>query len=63
MQDLFFEYPWNNFLHNVIYDLLQQTFNGRMDNTLCRQLCLHVFTEDNLTSRILQGQAENDKAA
>ncbi|KAI9607379.1 hypothetical protein H4Q26_005898 [Puccinia striiformis f. sp. tritici PST-130] len=27
--DLFFEFPWNNFLHNVIYDLVQQTLNAK----------------------------------
>ncbi|CEH14755.1 SAP family cell cycle dependent phosphatase-associated protein [Ceraceosorus bombacis] len=29
---LFFDFHWNNFLHNVVYDILQQFFNGRMDS-------------------------------
>lgn len=28
---LFLNYPWNNFWHNVIFDIIQQIFNGRMD--------------------------------
>ncbi|SCU86470.1 LAMI_0D02212g1_1 [Lachancea mirantina] len=28
---LFLQYPWNNFWHNVIFDVIQQIFNGRMD--------------------------------
>ncbi|CCD26881.1 Sap4p NDAI_0I03130 [Naumovozyma dairenensis CBS 421] len=29
--NLFLEYPWNNFWHNVVFDIIQQLFNGRMD--------------------------------
>ncbi|EDO15372.1 hypothetical protein Kpol_460p7 [Vanderwaltozyma polyspora DSM 70294] len=29
--DLFLSHPWNNFWHNVIFDIIQQIFNGRMD--------------------------------
>lgn len=28
---LFLQYPWNNFWHNVVFDIIQQLFNGRMD--------------------------------
>ncbi|CAR24653.1 SAPS family protein [Lachancea thermotolerans CBS 6340] len=28
---LFLKYPWNNFWHNVVFDIIQQLFNGRMD--------------------------------
>lgn len=28
---LFLSHPWNNFWHNVIFDIIQQIFNGRMD--------------------------------
>ncbi|SCU88124.1 LANO_0D01178g1_1 [Lachancea nothofagi CBS 11611] len=28
---LFLQYPWNNFWHNVVFDIVQQIFNGRMD--------------------------------
>ncbi|VEU23795.1 DEKNAAC104901 [Brettanomyces naardenensis] len=25
-------FPWNNFMHNVVFDLVQQVFNGRLAN-------------------------------
>ncbi|CCF60095.1 hypothetical protein KAFR_0J00270 [Kazachstania africana CBS 2517] len=28
---MFMKFPWNNFWHNVIFDIVQQIFNGRMD--------------------------------
>lgn len=29
--ELFLSHPWNNFWHNVIFDIIQQIYNGRMD--------------------------------
>lgn len=28
----FTEYPWHNFFHNVIFDLIQQIFNGKLNS-------------------------------
>ncbi|TKY85390.1 hypothetical protein EX895_005552 [Sporisorium graminicola] len=58
--DLFFDYPWNNFLHNVVYDILQQCFNGRMDVGLNRNLTVAVFDQGQLTSRIVEGRKRNE---
>ncbi|KAM0792410.1 hypothetical protein ACM66B_005088 [Microbotryomycetes sp. NB124-2] len=63
MLDLFFDFPWNNFLHNVVFDILQQIFHGRLDRALDRQLAISVFTEGRLIDRILAGQAANDADA
>ncbi|KAK4053021.1 sporulation-induced protein [Microbotryomycetes sp. JL201] len=63
MLDLFFDFPWNNFLHNVVFDILQQIFHGRLDRALDRQLALTVFVEGRLIERILAGQAANDADA
>ncbi|KAK4058758.1 sporulation-induced protein [Microbotryomycetes sp. JL221] len=60
MLDMFFEFPWNNFLHNVVFDVLQQIFHGRLDRALDRRLAISVFTEGKLIERILAGQATND---
>ncbi|KIK62939.1 hypothetical protein GYMLUDRAFT_41218 [Collybiopsis luxurians FD-317 M1] len=30
--DLFFEFPWNNFLHNAVYDIFHQILTGSVDN-------------------------------
>ena len=62
-QRLFFEFPWHNFLHNVVFDLIQQIFHGRLDRTLDRQLAESVFTDGKLCERILDGQKANDVAA
>ncbi|GAA6027040.1 hypothetical protein JCM8097_006062 [Rhodosporidiobolus ruineniae] len=63
MLDLFFGYPWNNFLHNVVFDLLQQIFHGRLDRPLDRRLAESVFTDARLCERILEGKRRNDEAA
>ncbi|PWN52971.1 SAPS-domain-containing protein [Violaceomyces palustris] len=60
--DLFFDYPWNNFLHNVVYDILQQFFNGRMDFGLNRHLTLSVFNEGRLAERIVEGHRKNEES-
>ncbi|KAF8759787.1 SAPS protein [Rhizoctonia solani] len=41
--DFFFEFPWNNFLHNAVYDLLHQILTGRVDNELSRRVTIGCF--------------------
>jgi SIT4 phosphatase-associated protein len=43
--DLFFAHPWNNFLHNVVYDILTQVLNGPMDKGFNRQLAVDLFKD------------------
>lgn len=43
-QDFFFRFPWNNFLHNVVYDVVQQVFNGTLERGHNRTLALDLFT-------------------
>ncbi|KAG1139562.1 hypothetical protein G6F37_010335 [Rhizopus arrhizus] len=59
--DLFFAFPWNNFLHYVIYDMLHQVFNGRMDVGLNRQLAISILKEGQLTDKIVIAQKANDE--
>lgn len=62
LQDLFFRFPWNNFLHNVVYDLLQQVFNGKLETGPNRELCLSVFSQqEGLVNRVLDAVEENRK--
>lgn len=61
IQDLFFAFPWNNFLHYVIYDMLHQIFNGRMDKGYNRNLAISVFKDGKLTDRMVQAQKANDE--
>jgi len=59
--DLFFAHPWNNFLHNVVYDILTQVLNGPMDGGFNRHLVDNLFTTGQLTEKILQGQMASDE--
>ncbi|KAI8976765.1 SIT4 phosphatase-associated protein-domain-containing protein [Pilobolus umbonatus] len=58
--DLFFSYPWNNFLHYVVYDMLHQIFNGQMNRESNRQLAISIFKEGHLTDKIIEAQEKND---
>ena len=62
LQDFFFRFPWNNFLHNVVYDVVQQVFNGPMDRGYNRTLAIDLFQTGRVTERIVQGQALSDDA-
>ncbi|KAF9014193.1 SIT4 phosphatase-associated protein-domain-containing protein [Cyathus striatus] len=46
--DLFFDFPWNNFLHSAVYDGLN------------RELAISLFRDAKLVQRILDGQKRND---
>ncbi|KAI9838323.1 MAG: hypothetical protein M1819_005591 [Sarea resinae] len=60
--DFFFRFPWNNFLHNVVYDVVQQVFNGPMDRGYNRQLAIDLFETGRIIHRIVEGQERSDKA-
>jgi len=60
MQDLFFEFPWNNFLHSVVYDLIHQILTGRVDGGVNRSLTIALFQDAQLMQRIVEGQRRND---
>ncbi|KAI9846270.1 MAG: hypothetical protein M1837_004259 [Sclerophora amabilis] len=60
--DFFFRFPWNNFLHNVVYDVVQQVFNGPMDRGYNRSLAIDLFETGRITERIVEGQRRSDKA-
>ncbi|KAF8425902.1 SIT4 phosphatase-associated protein [Tirmania nivea] len=59
--DFFFRFPWNNFLHNVVYDVVQQVFNGPMDRGYNRTLAIDLFVTGKITERIIEGQRASDK--
>ena len=62
LQDFFFRFPWNNFLHNVVYDVVQQVFNGPIDRGYNRSLAVDLFETGRITERIIQGQKSSDEA-
>lgn len=58
--DLFFEFPWNNFLHSVVYDFIHQILTGKVDGGLNRELTIALFRDARLMHRIVEGQKKND---
>lgn len=61
--DLFLKYPWNNFLHNVVYDIVQQLFNGDMQTGANRELAVSVFEQGSLIEKLLEGMRRNAEAS
>lgn len=61
--ELFLHYPWNNFLHNVVYDILQQLFNGDMDTPINRTLTISTFRQGCLVDAILEGSRRNQESS
>ncbi|KAI1861873.1 hypothetical protein JX265_009376 [Neoarthrinium moseri] len=58
----FFKYPWNNFLHNVVYDIVQQVFNGPMDRGYNPTLAISLFEAADVTNAIINGQTASEKS-
>ncbi|KAI1343731.1 SAPS-domain-containing protein [Xylariaceae sp. FL0016] len=58
----FFKYPWNNFLHNVVYDVVQQVFNGPMDRGYNPTLAISLFEDADITNAIINGQAASEQS-
>ncbi|KAI1084275.1 SAPS-domain-containing protein [Whalleya microplaca] len=58
----FFKYPWNNFLHNVVYDIVQQVFNGPMDRGYNPTLAISLFEAADVTNAIISGQASSEQS-
>ncbi|KAL9115192.1 MAG: hypothetical protein Q9227_000986 [Pyrenula ochraceoflavens] len=58
----FFRFPWNNFLHNVVYDVVQQVFNGPVDRGFNRSLAIDLFETGSITEQIIEGQRRSDEA-
>ncbi|BEJ17191.1 hypothetical protein CspHIS471_0605920 [Cutaneotrichosporon sp. HIS471] len=59
--DLFFEHSNNNFLHHLVYDILQQILNGQLGNGYNRELVVDLFGRTKLVTRVLDAQRLNDE--
>lgn len=59
--DLFFDFPWNNFLHSVVYDVLHQILTGKVDYGLNKELTVSLFRDARLLYRIVEAQKRNDE--
>jgi serine/threonine-protein phosphatase 6 regulatory subunit 3 len=59
-KDLFFEFPWNNFLHSAVYDYVHQILTGNVEDSCNRELAIALFRDALLMHRIVEGQKRND---
>lgn len=55
--DKFTAYPWHNFFHNVVFDLIQQIFNGKL-NLYNSFLIVDLFDKARLTDLIIRSYKE-----
>ncbi|ODV80598.1 SIT4-associating protein ser/thr phosphatase [Suhomyces tanzawaensis NRRL Y-17324] len=53
---MFFKFPWNNFLHNVVFDIVQQVLNGSMGIGFNKFLAIDLFHLGDITNKIIEGQ-------
>ncbi|KAL6450390.1 hypothetical protein SBY92_004596 [Candida maltosa Xu316] len=53
---MFFRFPWNNFLHNVVFDIVQQVLNGSMEIGFNKFLAIDLFESGEITNKIIEGQ-------
>lgn len=60
--EFFFACPWNNFLHNVVYDIVQQVSNGPMDRGHNATLAVSLFADADITTQIIAGQAASEES-
>ncbi|CAN6673642.1 SIT4-associating protein Sap190p [Trichomonascus vanleenenianus] len=49
---MFFEFPWNNFLHNVVFDIVQQVLNGPMRSGYNRYIAIDLFSRAKICEAI-----------
>ncbi|WRT68522.1 uncharacterized protein IL334_005499 [Kwoniella shivajii] len=59
--NLFFEYPNNDFMHHVVYDILQQILNGRLGPGLNSELVVELIVKAKLVERVIEAQRLNDR--
>ncbi|KAH3679655.1 hypothetical protein WICMUC_000795 [Wickerhamomyces mucosus] len=50
---MFNKFPWNNFWHNVVFDIVQQIFNGKLDTGYNPYLILELFKDCDITNLII----------
>ncbi|KAF8197611.1 SIT4 phosphatase-associated protein-domain-containing protein [Pholiota molesta] len=60
MIDMFFAFPWNNFLHSAVYDIVHQVMTGAVDGGYNRELIISLFRDAKILQRIVEGQSKND---
>lgn len=62
-QDLFLEFPLNNFLHSSVYDVVQQILSSRLEQGLNQALIVHLFKTSGLVTHLLEGQRRQGESS
>ncbi|KAH7581420.1 SIT4 phosphatase-associated protein [Nakaseomyces glabratus] len=57
--EMFFHYVWNNFLHNVVFDIIQQIFNGPLMTGYNRFLLIDLLKNIHMTDLIIKGNEQS----
>ncbi|KAF9261231.1 SAPS-domain-containing protein [Marasmius fiardii PR-910] len=62
--DLFFEYPWNNFLHSAVFDVISQMMSGPVEvgGGWNRELVISLFRDARIMHRLVEGQKHNEES-
>ncbi|KAL0576562.1 sporulation-induced protein [Marasmius crinis-equi] len=62
--DLFFEYPWNNFLHSAVFDVISQMMSGPVEagSGWNRELVISLFRDARIMHRLVEGHKLNAEA-
>lgn len=60
-QSFFFRFAWNNFLHHVVYDVVQQILNGPADKGFNSTLIVDLFETADITAKIVEGQRRSEE--
>lgn len=56
--EMFFHFSWNNFLHNVVFDIIQQIFNGPLKIGFNKFLIKDLLYSAEVTKLIIDGEKE-----
>ena len=51
---MFYQFPWNNFLHNVVFDIVQQILNASLHIGYNKFLVIDIFDRCEITSMLLE---------
>lgn len=62
IMDMFFKFKWNNFLHNVVFDIVQQIFNGPLKSGYNKFLLSDLLMATKLTDKIIKGDEDCEKS-
>ncbi|CCK73527.1 Sap185p NDAI_0G05440 [Naumovozyma dairenensis CBS 421] len=57
--NMFFSFPWNNFLHNVVFDIIQQIFNGPLKTGYNVFLLKDLLVNIKISKLIIEGDKKS----